>query len=76
MNALQRRSVQRKGWLGLAAFAAIPLVGVAMLSASMSLFMVVLLGTLLAGAYAAGLALLSMKLGSGDQELATRGRSR
>lgn len=66
-NALDRRSLQRKGWLGLAAFAAIPVVGLVLLSASLSLFTVVLLSTVVVGAFAAGFALLSQKLRGGKR---------
>lgn len=65
MNTLERRSVQRKGWFGLAVFAAIPLVGVALLTASFDLFMVVLLATLLLGTFALGGALLWRQLQAG-----------
>ncbi len=62
MNAMERRSVQQKGWLGLAVLASLPVIGVVMLSASLSLFLVVLLILLLCGAFAVGFALLSAKL--------------
>ena len=62
MHAIERRSIERKGWLGLTALAAVPVVGVLLLSASLSLFFVVLLSLLLCGAVAVGLALLSAKL--------------
>ena len=62
MNGIQRRSVQRKGWMGLAVFAAIPLVGVALLTASFSLFMVILLSVLLLGAFSLGGFLLRQQL--------------
>ena len=67
MNALERRSVQRKGWLGLAVFAVIPVVGVLLLSASFSLFMVVLLGGLLLGAFTLDGALLKRQLQAGKR---------
>ena len=67
MNALQRRSVQRRGWLGLAVFAAIPVIGIALLTASFSLFMVVLLAALLLGAFGLGGALLRRQLRGGDR---------
>ncbi len=64
MNAIQRRSIQRKGWLGLAVFAAIPLIGVGLLTASFSLFMVVLLAALLLGAFSLGGILLRRQIQS------------
>ena len=64
MNATQRRSIQRKGWLGLAVFAAIPLIGVGLLTASFSLFMVVLLAALLLGAFSLGGFLLRRQIQS------------
>ncbi len=66
MTALTRRTFQRNGRIGLALFAAVPIIGVLLLSASLSLFMVVLLVLLLAGAFAAGFALLTRKLRSGN----------
>ncbi len=62
MNAIERRSVQQKGWLGLTVLAALPVMGVLMLSTSLSLFLVVLLVVLLCSAFAVGFALLSAKL--------------
>ena len=67
MNALERRSIQRKGWLGLAVFAAIPVVGIAMLTASYSLFMIMLLAALLVGVFGLGGALLKQQLQAGKQ---------
>ena len=61
MNLIERRSIQRKSWLGLIALAAVPVIGIVLLSASLSLFFVVLLTLLLCGAFLAGFALLSAK---------------
>ena len=73
MNALERRSIQRKGWLGLAVFAAIPIVGVALLTASFSLLMVVLLGGVLLGAFALGGGLLKRQLQAGKRNRVIQG---
>lgn len=67
MNAYERRSIQRKGWLGLAGFAAVPLVGIILLSASFSLFMILLLAALLLGAFALGGMLLTLQLRAGQR---------
>lgn len=68
MNALERRSVQRKGWLGLAVLAAIPVIGIALLTASFSLFMVILLGIVLLGAFVTGGVLLRWQFRFGKRE--------
>ena len=68
MNAIERRSVQRKGWLGLAIFAAIPLIGVGLLTASFSLFMVLLLAALLLGAFSLGGVLLRRQIQSARRD--------
>lgn len=67
MNAMERRSVQRKsmqrnGCIGFACLVALAAGGVSLLSASLSLFFVVLLAALLCGAFAVGFALLPAKL--------------
>ena len=67
MNALERRSVQRKGWLGLGVFALIPVVGIALFTASMSLFFAILLGVILVGTFAIGGFMLKRQLQLGKR---------
>ena len=62
MTVIERRSFERKGWAGLAALAAVPLLGVTLLSASMNLFFSVLLATVLLATAAIGITLLRWKL--------------
>ena len=62
MTAIERRSFERKGWAGLAVLAAIPLVGVTLLSASINLFFSVLLAMVLLATAAVGVTLLRWKL--------------
>ncbi len=66
MNAMERRSVQQKGWLGFAVLAGLPMIGVLMLSASLSLFLVALLISLLCGAFAVGLPCYPRNCGQRD----------
>ena len=78
MNLSERRSMQRRGWIGLLALTALPVGGVTLLSGRMSLFFVALVAALLCLAFAAGFALLYADLrarAAGRRVLATAQRS-
>ncbi len=76
MTIRERRSVQRRGWMGLVALAALPLGGVLLLSGRMSLFFVAVVAALLCVLFATGFALLYAKLraGAADRRLAAEGK--
>ncbi len=76
MNLRERRSMQRKGWVGLVALAALPLGGVMLLSGRMSLFFVAMVAALLCVLFATGFALLYVKLkaSAADRQLVAAGK--
>ena len=62
MTLNERRSVQRRGWIGLLALTALPVGGVTLLSGRMSLFFVAMVAALLSIAFAAGFVILCADL--------------
>ena len=62
MDTLERRSLQRRGWLGLGALLTFIALGITILTVSVSLFFAVLIGLLLLAAFTAGSVLLLQQL--------------
>ena len=58
MNLRERRSMQRRGWIGLVVLAALPIGGIMLLSGRLSLFFVAVVAALLCTAIAISLVLL------------------
>ena len=62
MDLSQRRSIQRKDWLGLGSLLLLLLLGITLFTVSISLFFAVLIGLLLVGAFVVGFTLLFHQL--------------
>lgn len=76
MDILERRSTQRRGWLGLGALVTLIALAITILTVSVSLFFAVLIGLLLLAAFTAGSVLLLQQLAAGKDVPLSSGDSR
>ncbi len=58
MNLRERRSMQRRGWMGFLALTSLPIAGVTLLSGRLSLFFVAAVAAMLCALFAVGFTLL------------------